>query len=104
MYVAILVGIMSIMTIVTRFLPFVLFRKKTPAYIAYLGDILPSAIIAMLVLYCLKDISFQSAPFGIPELIAAFVVVLLQAWKHNAILSILSGTVLYMVLVQLVFI
>lgn len=101
---AILVAIMSLMTIATRFLPFVLFRKKTPCYIAYLGDILPSAIIAMLVIYCLKDISFKNTPFGIPEIISSCVVIALQAWKHNSIISILSGTGFYMILVQMVFV
>lgn len=104
MNIAILVGIMSVMTMVTRFLPFVLFRKNTPAYITYLGNILPSAVIAMLVVYCLKDISLNSAPFGVPELLSAVSVVMLQVWKHNSILSILSGTILYMLLVQLVFV
>lgn len=104
MKLAILIAIMAVVTMLTRFLPFVLFRKKTPAYIAYLGDILPSAIIAMLVVYCLKDIQFQQAPFGAPEGIASLAVIVLQAWKHNAILSILTGTILYMLLVQLIFV
>ena len=101
---AILVAVMSLVTILLRSLPFLVFRKKVPAFITYLGRVLPSAIIGMLVIYCLKDTVITSAPFGLPELIAGVMVVLLQAWKRNALLSILCGTVIYMLLVQLIFI
>ena len=57
----------------------------------------------MLVVYCLKDTDIHSAPFGAPEWLSALLVVLLQAWKRNVLLSILAGTVMYMLLVQLVF-
>ncbi len=102
-HAAALVAAMSIMTILTRFLPFIVFRKNTPRYITYLGKVLPPAIIGMLVIYCLKDVSLLAKPFGIPELIAAACVVGLQVWKRNSLISILSGTVVYMVLVQMVF-
>ena len=98
-----IIATMSITTLIIRFLPFVVFRKKTPAYITYLGDVLPPAIIGMLVIYCLKDIDFTVAYFGIPELIAVAVVAGLQAWKRNSIISILAGTVVYMLLIQFVF-
>ena len=98
-----IIATMSITTLIIRFLPFVVFRKKTPAYITYLGDVLPPAIIGMLVIYCLKDIDFTVAYFGIPELIAVAVVAGLQAWKRNSIISILAGTVVYMMLIQFVF-
>ncbi len=100
---AILVAVMSVVTILLRFLPFIVFRKKTPKYIAYLGKVLPPAIIGMLVVFCLKDITPLAHPFGIPELIAAACVVGLQIWKRNALVSILAGTAVYMALVQLVF-
>ena len=100
---AILVAVMSLVTILLRFLPFLVFRKKVPPCITYLGRVLPPAIIGMLVIYCLKDTVITSAPFGLPELIAGVMVVLLQAWKRNALLSILCGTVVYMLLIQLVF-
>ena len=103
MHAAALVAAMSVMTILTRFLPFIVFRKNTPRYITYLGKVLPPAIIGMLVIYCLKDVSLLAKPFGIPELIAAACVVGLQVWKRNSLISILTGTVLYMVLVQMVF-
>ena len=77
--------------------------KKTPTYVAYLGEVLPPAIIGMLVIYCLKDISISISPFGIPELIAVLCVVGVQILRRNSLISILSGTVVYMVLVQMIF-
>ena len=100
---AVLVAVMAVGTILLRFLPFIIFRKETPPYITYLGKVLPPAIIGMLVIYCLKDVSLLAKPFGIPELIAAACVVGLQVWKRNSLISILSGTVVYMVLVKMVF-
>ena len=102
-HAAVLVAVMSVFTVLLRFLPFLVFRKKVPSYVVYLGKVLPPAIIGMLVIYCLRNMSFVTAPYGIPEIAAAAVVVLLQAWKRNSLLSILSGTAVYMVLVQLVF-
>ena len=92
-------------TIVTRFLPFVLFpeNKKTPKFVIYLGKVLPTAMIGLLVVYCLKGVSVVTAPFGIPELIAIVCVVVLHLWKRNVLISISVGTVVYMVLVQVVF-
>ncbi|MBQ3290926.1 MAG: AzlD domain-containing protein [Mogibacterium sp.] len=103
MNAAILVGTMAIVTMLLRFLPFIVFKKYTPQYVVYLGKVLPPAIIGMLVIYCLKDVSLVSGSHGIPELIAALIVAGMQAWKHNSLMSILLGTVIYMMLVQLVF-
>ena len=100
---ALLIATMSIVTIFLRFLPFVGFRNETPKYVSYLGRVLPPAIIGMLVVYCLKDITPIAAPFGIPELLAAACVVGVQVWKRKSLISILTGTVIYMVLVQSVF-
>ena len=102
-YVAILIAVMALVTWLLRFAPFLIFRKRVPAYIVYLGNVLPAAIIGMLVVYCLKDVTVTAAPFGLPELIAGVSVVALQCWKKNSLISILCGTVLYMVLIQLVF-
>jgi len=92
-------------TIVTRFLPFVLFpeSKKTPKFVMYLGKVLPTAMIGLLVVYCLKGVSVVTAPSGIPELIAIVCIVMLHLWKRNVLISISVGTVVYMVLVQVVF-
>ena len=103
MKTAVLVAVMAAVTILLRFLPFLIFRERTPRYVTYLGRVLPPAIIGMLVVYCLRDVSFAAAPFGAPELIAAAAVIGLQLWKRNSLVSILAGTVLYMVLIQVLF-
>ena len=100
---ALLVAAMSLVTILLRALPFLVFRKNTPDWLAYLGKVLPPAIIGMLVVYCLKDTKISSAPFGIPELISALLMVALQAWKRNVLVSILAGTICYMALIHFVF-
>ena len=103
MRVPLMIAVMSLVTVALRFLPFLVFRKKTPRYVSYLGSVLPSAIMGMLVIYCLKDVNLAVQPFGLPELIASACVVAAQAWKRNSLLSILAGTVIYMVLTQAVF-
>ena len=103
MHEAVLVAVMAAVTILLRALPFLAFRNRTPGMISYLGKVLPAAIIGMLVIYCLKDISIARPPHGIPELISAACVVGLQAWKRNSLVSILGGTLCYMVLIQAVF-
>ena len=103
MRAAILILTMSLATILLRFLPFMAFRNRTPAYVVYLGRVLPPAIIGMLVIYCLKDVSLSARPWGLPELIASACVVGMQIWRRNSLVSILAGTVIYMSLVQLVF-
>lgn len=92
-------------TFLTRALAFLLFPagKETPRAVQYLGAVLPSASVAMLVVYCFKNISLLSAPYGLPELIAAIFVVAVHKWKHSLLLSIGGGTALYMLLVQAVF-
>ena len=102
-HAALLVAAMAAVTILLRFLPFLLFRKRTPPFIAWLGEVLPAAIIGMLVVYCLKDTVITAAPYGLPELLGAAGVVGLQVWKRNSLISILGGTVFYMLLVQFVF-
>lgn len=101
MRAALLIAAMSIVTIGLRALPFLAFKSRTPPYVAYLGRVLPPAIIGMLVIYCLKDVTLLSPPFAIPEFLAVACVVAAQVWKRNSLLSILTGTVVYMVLIQL---
>ncbi len=100
---AVLVAVMATVTLLLRALPFILCQKDVPEYLVYLGKVLPAAIVGMLVVYCLKDVNFAASPHGIPELIAAVSVIGLQVWSRNSLLSILSGTVIYMVLIQTVF-
>ncbi|MBY6023537.1 branched-chain amino acid transporter permease [Priestia flexa] len=92
-------------TMITRFLPFLLFpaNKPTPKYVQYLGVVLPAAVIGLLVVYSLKDISFISGSHGLPEMLAVGFVLLLHAWRGSMLLSIGGGTLLYMGLIQLVF-
>ena len=105
MHDILLIVVAVLVTMATRFLPFLIFgeNRKTPPIIEYLGKALPFAIMGMLVVYCLKDISVLSFPYGLPELIACAAVVVLHVWKRNSLLSIGGGTVCYMLLVQLVF-
>ncbi len=102
-HAALLVAVMSIVTILLRALPFLVFKKKVPPFVAYLGKVLPPALIGMLVVYCLKDAAIRTAPHGLPELISILIVAGLQAWKRSALVSILAGTAAYMLLIQLVF-
>lgn len=92
-------------TMLTRFLPFLVFRSKrpTPRYIQYLGRVLPGAIFAMLIIYCLRDVSLLQGSHGLPELIAIAVTVGLHLWKSQMLLSIAGGTICYMLLVQFIF-
>lgn len=97
--------IMSAITFGLRATPFLLFRKGTaPKVITYLGNALPPAVIGMLIVYCLRNVSFEASPHGLPEILAILVVALLHLWKGNTMLSILGGTLLYMVFVQAVFV
>lgn len=100
-----LVGVIALVTLLIRSAPFLLFPadQATPGWVVYLGRVLPSAVIGMLIVYCLRDATLLSFPYAIPEGAALLTVVLLHLWKRNTLLSIAGGTVLYMVLVQLVF-
>ena len=97
--------VLALVTAFTRFLPFLIFgeKHKTPELILYLGKVLPFAIMGMLVVYCLKDVQVLAYPYGIPELVGCAVVAVLHVWKRNSLLSIGAGTLVYMLLVQLVF-
>ena len=95
--------IMAAVTALTRFLPFLIFSRRVPSWVQYLGRVLPFAVIGMLVVYCLKNVTLLSAPHGLPEFLAVAAVALLHIWKRNTLLSIFGGTAFYMVLVQLIF-
>ena len=100
------IAVMALVTFLTRALPFLLFGRggNPPKVVLYLGKYLPPAVIAMLIVYCLKGVTFASPAGWAPSLIAGLAVALLHLWKHNDMLSILGGTVFYMVLVQAVFV
>ena len=99
------IGLCVLGTMLTRFLPFFIFRpdKPTPKYIKYIGNALPPAIFGILVIYCLKDVSVFRRSHGVPEAIAIVAVILLHLWKRSMLLSVAGGTVCYMLLVQFVF-
>ena len=92
-------------TQLTRWLPFWLFpeNREPPPVVTYLGRVLPAAVMGLLVVYCLKNVTWRAAPHGIPELLAILAVVLLHRWRGNVLISIAGGTALYMAMVQFVF-
>ena len=104
-YMLIQIGVIALVTAALRFLPFWVFPegRKRPQIITYLGTVLPYAIMAMLVVYCLRGTPILGPTHGLPELIAVLIVAALHLWKHNTLLSVFGGTVCYMVLVQVVF-
>ena len=97
--------VMAGVTFLTRALPFLLFDRgdHPPRIVLYLGQVLPPAVIAMLIIYCLKGVSFATPAGWVPALAAGVTAALLHLWKHNDLLSIFGATVLYMALVQGVF-
>lgn len=97
--------VIAAVTAVLRFAPFFIFSgdQPVPEFINYLGRVLPYSIMAMLVVYCLKGISFAKAPFGLPEIISVILVAVLHVWKRNTLFSIICGTICYMLLIQFVF-
>ena len=99
------VAVIALVTALIRFLPFLIFNgsRKTPKLIEKLSKTLPYAIMAMLVVYCLKGVQWTAVPHGIPEVVSVAVVAALHKWKGNVLLSIAGGTVGYMFLLQVVF-
>ena len=102
---AITIILCALGTMLTRFLPFLVFSPKrpTPKYIQYLGKALPGAIFAMLVVYCLRNVNVLQFSYGLPELIAIALTIGLHLWKRQMLVSIAGGTVCYMLLVQIIF-
>lgn len=99
-----IIAVCAVCTFAERVLPFAVFgNRPVPTVIRYLGKILPMAVMATLVVYCLRGISFAAAATFVPELISLAVVIALHLWKRSTFLSIVGGTACYMLLVQLVF-
>lgn len=96
--------VVALVTYLTRALPFILFKsKEPPKKIILLGKILPFSIIAILVVYALKDVQWKIYPHGLPEVLALAFTAALHWWKQNNMISIGGGTILYMILIQVVF-
>lgn len=102
----IIIFMVTIGTMLTRFLPFIIFKgsKSKNSYLNYLGKVLPYAVIGLLVVYCLKEVNIKSPTYALPEAIAIICIAGLHYWKDNTLLSIGAGTLIYMMLVQFVFI
>lgn len=103
---AVLIAVCALITAALRFIPFLIFsgKRKPPEFINYLGKVLPFAIMGMLVVFCLKSTSVTAYPYGIPELISVLIVAGLHIWKRNTLLSIIAGTVCYILLINFVFV
>lgn len=99
------IAMVALGTMITRFLPFLVFspERETPKYVQYLGRVLPAAVFGLLVVYCLKNVSIFEGSRGIPEMLAIAATALLHIWKRQMLVSIAGGTILYMILVQMVF-
>ena len=102
---ALIILAVALGTQLTRWIPFWLFpeNREPPKVVTYLGRMLPAAMMGLLVVYCLRGISWTAAPHGAPEVLSVAVVAVLHKWKGNVLLSIAGGTILYMLLVQVVF-
>jgi branched-subunit amino acid transport protein AzlD len=104
MHELLLIAVITFVTVLTRALPFLVFKDKNSPIIEYLGDVLPYAIMAMLVVYCLKGVDFLTGYHGICEIIGVGSVILLHLFKKNTLLSIFGGTIIYMLCVQVMFV
>ncbi|NLP48790.1 MAG: branched-chain amino acid transporter AzlD [Clostridiales bacterium] len=98
-------SIIALITLATRALPFLVFgsRGEISQKILYIGRVLPLAVIAVLVVYCLRSLNLFTYPFGLPELISMGLIVILHLWKNSTILSVLGGTACYMILIRTLF-
>lgn len=93
--------VMAGVTVFTRAVPFLFFRKRTPPpLVLYAGTYLPAMVMTLLVMYALAGVPFTVPPYGLPELTAALLTAALHLWKRNALVSIFGGTAIYMALVQ----
>lgn len=102
-YSLIAIFIMAFITQFLRFFPFLLFSKRIPKIFSFLGEVLPFSIIAMLVVYCFRNIDLKKSSSVFPEFISVVIIFILHKWKHNSLLSIVVGTILYMILNQKIF-
>lgn len=104
MHDILLIIVIAIVTFLTRFIPFIAFKNKSYPVIEYLGDVLPFAVMSMLVVYCLKNVNFLTGNHSICEIAGVLSVVALHIWKRNTLISIIGGIVIYMLCVQVIFI
>lgn len=100
-YIITVIGVMAVVTILLRFLPFILFDhgEQLPKWISYLGKVLPPAVMSMLLIYCLRNVNLFEGNHGFSELICVGVAMLMHSWKRNTLLSIGVSTLLYMIII-----
>ena len=103
LYPMAVIAVVAIVTWILRAFPFLLFgNRPLPKVVLYLGKVLPPAIMTVLVIYCLREISFSQSPYGVPEIVACAAVAALQIIRRNMYLSIIAGTICYMILIRIV--
>lgn len=102
-YAAALIAVAALVTIGIRALPFFIFDRgqEVPGWITYLGKVLPPAVMSVLLIYCVRGVDLMTGNHGLPEIGCIGITMILHAWKRNTLLSICTGTILYMVVVQL---
>lgn len=102
-YIIMVIAVMSIVTTLLRFLPFIIFDhgEQLPKWISYLGKVLPPAIMSMLLVYCLRNVDIVQGNHGLPELMCVGVAMLIHNWKRNTLLSIGVSTLLYMIMMHI---
>lgn len=101
-YILTVIIVAAIITFLLRVAPFAFFSKvNMPQKLQTVVKLLPAAIIAVLVIYCIKSITTSSALEAIITIGSCGVVVLLHLWKKNTLLSIAGGTIIYMILLRL---
>lgn len=100
-----IVIVVAVCTFLTRLIPFLCFggKKETPKTVQFLGNVLPPAIMAALVVYCLRNVNIWEGSRGIPQLLGVCITAGLHLWKKNILISIAGGTICYMAMIQLVF-
>lgn len=104
-YALLVILVTTACTLLTRALPFAVFgsRRPVPEPVRYLGGVLPPAIMATLVVYCLRDVQLLSGDHGLPSFLGVAVTALLHLKWRNTLLSIAGGTAAYMLLIRFAF-
>lgn len=103
-YIILAIIIASLATYATRILPFLFFAKREPGpLVRHIEFFMPMMIMVILIFYAIKDVPFGEYPYGIPEIIGVIVAFIMHGWRKNALLSIITATITYMVLVQSIF-
>lgn len=102
----IIILVVAVCTFITRAIPFIIFggKKEVPKNVIYLGKVLPPAVITILIVYCLKSVDIYSGSRGIPEILSIIAVIILHIWKRSNLISIGAGTIIYMILIQKIFV